>query len=341
MDKKKIAVLCGGISGERNISLKSGRAVFNALLEKGHEVSAIDPALGENCIFDINSLDIPADATTNEELAKYSVKDFAKSIEKISNENFDVAFNLVHGKWGEDGHLTALLNIFEIPSTGANLKGSTVAMDKNMSKRLFEDAQIMTPQGFLLNPSTIDDYELFEDLRREFGKKLVIKPADQGSALGMTIIHTGNLDEINDAVKLASKYTDKILMEQYIEGRELTVSVIGDEVYPVVEIKPHEGFYDYTNKYTKGKTDYICPAELSEDMVDYVQSVADTAHRVLGLSGYSRIDIRLNEDNLPFVLEANTVPGFTELSLLPMSAKAGGLEFGDLCERIVELALES
>lgn len=340
MDKLNIAVLCGGSSGERNISLKSGKAVFLALKEKGHNVIAIDPALGENCKFDLENLDIPTESPSTEELENFPVSNFIKAISSENFQNIDICFNLVHGNWGEDGHLTSLLDLKDIKYTGSGLRGSAVAMDKNMSKRLFEAAGIMTPEWIMVSQESADDDDLIKQIRREFGRELVIKPSDQGSALGMTIIKDGNLDDIQNAIKEAGRFTNRILIERYIAGRELTVAVVGDDIYPIVEIKPLDGFYDYQNKYTKGRTEYVCPADLPDDVNEFVQNTAETAHRVLGITGYSRIDFRLNEDFIPYCLEANTVPGFTELSLLPMSAKEGGLEFGDLCEEIIRLGLE-
>lgn len=340
MDKKNIAVLCGGSSGERNISLKSGRAVLGALKEKGHNVIAIDPALDQECKFDLENIEIPTEPPTRDELLRFPASNYIGAISSNYLENVDVCFNLVHGIWGEDGHLTSLLDIKGLKYTGSGLRGSAIAMDKNLSKRLFQAAGIMTPEWVLIDPDSADDDKLIKEIRREFGRELVIKPSDQGSALGMTIIKDGNLDDIHSAIKLASDFTDRILIEQYIPGRELTVAVVGDDIYPVVEIKPLEGFYDYQNKYTKGKTEYICPADIPPDVTEFVQNTAETAHRVLGLQGYSRIDFRLSEDLIPYCLEANTIPGFTELSLLPMSAKEGGLEFPELCEKIVDLALK-
>jgi D-alanine-D-alanine ligase len=334
----KIIVLMGGCSGERNVSLASGKAVFSALKSLGHEVMAVDPSLGENGKIDIENMEIDNRFPTDSELAEL---DSRKIIDCINSEIFDdvdMAFNMLHGKWGEDGHVQSLLSMRGIKQTGSSQRACAVAMDKIMTKYLLSSGGVHTPEWASISPDQFEDYDVIKDIRKELGNKLVIKPYDQGSALGMTIIEGTNLDDISDALKLAGKYTDTVLVEKFIAGREITVSVIEGEAYPIVEIKPHEGFYDYTNKYTKGKTEYICPADIDEHLGEFIRDQALTAHHLLGCKGFSRVDFRLDQDGGVYCLELNTVPGFTELSLLPMAARAGGLEFPELCQKLINIA---
>lgn len=336
----KIAVLMGGMSGERNVSFSGGKAIYNALKRKGYEVIAIDPALGVDCIIDINSLEIKNEIPSEEELSKFYTKNYIDCINSDIFNDVDCVFNLVHGKWGEDGHLQGLLELRGIPYTGSNIRASALSMDKIQSKMIFSAGGITTPQWTSVKIEDADDYDLLTDVRKHLGNKLVIKPYDQGSALGLTIVKDGNLDEISEGVKKVQSTSNMALIEQYIPGREITVAVIDDKAYPIIEIRPKEGYYDYKNKYTKGQTEYICPAELSNDIEDFVLNLAAGASQLLGCKDFCRVDFRLDPDGIPHCLEVNTIPGFTELSLLPMAAKAGGLEFDELCQLLIDLALK-
>lgn len=336
----KIAVLMGGMSGERNVSFTGGKAIYNALLRKGNEVIAVDPALGVDCIIDINSLDIKNEIPSEEELSKFHTKNYIDCINSKIFDDIDCVFNLVHGKWGEDGHLQALLELRGIPYTGSNIRSSALSMDKIQSKMIFSAGGITTPLWTSIKISQADDYELLAEIRKELGSKLVIKPYDQGSALGLTIVYDGNLDDISNGIKKVESTSNMALIEEYIPGREITVAVIDNKAYPIIEIKPHEGYYDYKNKYTKGQTEYICPAEISNDIEDFILNLAAGASQLLGCKDFCRVDFRLDPDGIPQCLEVNTIPGFTELSLLPMAAKAGGLEFDELCQLLIDLALK-
>ena len=328
----------GGVSGERNVSYTSGKAVFNALQSKGHDVIAIDPAFGENSLIDINSIEIPNEIPSNEELAKYNVNSYIDCFKSDIWSSIDCVFNMVHGIWGEDGHLQALIDMKGIPQTGSKIKACSIAMDKVSTKLLLLAGGVPTPEWVTIDETKKDDHELLKEIIKEFGNQLVIKPFDQGSALGLTIIRNGDLDEFKAGIEKALAISDKALVEEYVTGREITVAVIDDLSYPIVEIVPKEGFYDYRNKYTKGQTEYICPADIDEHNSEFIQDLALTAHKLVGCEGFSRVDFRLNEENQAICLEVNTIPGFTELSLLPMAAKEGGLEFEDLCEKLIDLA---
>ncbi|HYF01969.1 MAG TPA: D-alanine--D-alanine ligase [Patescibacteria group bacterium] len=334
-----IAVLLGGISSERNISLLSGRAITRALREKGHSVKAIDPMRGADGLMTDEELDqVKAAEITAAELKKFDPRKLMECINSDLFNDVEVVFIALHGKYGEDGSIQTLLELRGIPYTGTNVLSSAIAMDKNMSKMLFASGGVSTAPWIAITREQFEDMDLISEIRGELGRDLVIKANDQGSTVGMYIVKNAHQDEIKEAIAKAGDFSDMVLIEKYIAGRELTVPVVGDEALPIIEIIPHEGFYDFTNKYTKGNTEYVCPADLSADVTDFVQNLAIAAHRSLGCSVLSRVDFRLDEDNQPFCLEVNTIPGFTETSLVPKAAKEVGIEFGDLCEQIIELS---
>lgn len=333
----KINVLMGGISPERNISLLSGRAAVAALRANGHTVQAIDPARGAQGLLRDDELQAARPApVTDEEIAAFDPRALVECVESSLFDDVDVVFIVLHGKYGEDGYIQSLLDLRGLTYTGSSMLASAIAMDKITSKMLFSVAGIPTPHWVTLRPDQADDEEMIAEVMREIPGTLVVKPNDQGSTVGMSIVHPG--DDLASAVRLAGHYSNSVLIEQYIPGRELTVTVLGNDALPIIEIAPKEGFYDYENKYTKGRTEYHCPAELSEEVQHHVQNLAVAAHGILGCHGYSRVDFRLTEDNMPFCLEVNTIPGFTETSLVPMSARQAGIEFGELCEEIIRSA---
>jgi D-alanine-D-alanine ligase len=335
----KIAVLLGGISPERNISLLSGRAAVFALRELGHEVLAIDPMRGAGePLSDVELHEASAREVTAGELALF---DPTKLLECITSPHFDsvdAAFILLHGRYGEDGYIQSLLDLRGIPYTGSTMVASATAMDKGLSKVLFQSAGIPTAPWVNLSHDQFDDEDLFESILREMPGRLVVKPNDQGSTVGMTIVDEPDVESLQRAVRLAGAFTQSVMIEAYIPGRELTVAVLGDEALPVIEIVPHEGYYDFENKYVKGKTEYHCPADLSDVVEEHVKNLAVAAHSVLACRAYSRVDFRLTDEGMPFCLEVNTIPGFTATSLVPMAARASGMEFPELCMEILRLS---
>jgi D-alanine-D-alanine ligase len=337
----KIAVLFGGISPERNVSLKGGKAVVNALKSLGHDVKPVDPALGENCLVDIESIEIPDHAPTEEEMAEFPTSNLIKAISSDVFDDVELAFLVLHGINGEDGKIQALLELRGIPYTGSNVKASSLSIDKSSSKMVFHASGILTAPWIVANHSDIDNFEFLEEIRSEIGGRVVFKPNDQGSSIGVHIIDSGNLDEMHEALKDTLQYSKKAIIEPFIEGREITVGIIGGESLPIIEIVPGEGFYDYKHKYTKGQSEYICPAELTPDIDEFTRGIAETAFAELGCSGFARADFRLNDEGQPFIMEMNTIPGFTETSLVPMAAKELDIDFPELCQRIIDLALES
>ena len=334
-----IAVLLGGISPERNISFLSGRAAVFALRERGHSVIALDPSRGVHAIVSDDELRAAtAVEVTETELAGFSPLKMIECFTSALFDGIDLVFILLHGRFGEDGYVQSLLDLRGIPYTGSTMLASAAAMDKGLSKMLFQVAGIPTPFWVSVRPDQADDTDLLAEVRKEINGPMVVKPNDQGSTVGMTILQQATDEELSAAIRLAGQFTELILVERYIPGRELTVAVLGNTSLPIIEIVPKDGYYDYANKYTQGKTEYFCPAELSEEVQNHVQNLAIAAHNILGCRAYSRVDFRLTEDNMPYCLEVNTIPGFTETSLVPMAARAAGIEFGDLCEEIIALS---
>lgn len=295
----KVAVLGGGPGSEREVSLASALAVVEALHGEVAGVELVDVA-GPG-------FDLPADT--------------------------DVAFNVIHGTYGEDGDLQAELEVKGIIYTGARELSSRLAFDKVESKKRFVERGVATPAGCTLT----------EESARPAGISYpcVVKPPSEGSSVGVHIVEGS--EQWDEALADAAQYGETVLFEQYIKGKELTVGVVGDEVLPVIHIEPRSGFYDMKNKYPwlldDGGTDYHCPADLPAEVTQQVQDLAWRAHCALGVEVYSRVDLLLDADNQPYVLELNTIPGMTESSLLPKAAKKEGYSFSSLCLKIIEISV--
>jgi D-alanine-D-alanine ligase len=288
----RLAVLKGGPSAEREVSLNSGTAAAEALREAGFDVSEV--------IVDDAGFVMP--------------------------DGIDLAFLALHGTFGEDGQVQEILATRGIPYTGANAEVSRIAFDKEKTKEKLRQHNVPTPEGQLVR--TLEEITL--------PLPLFIKPNAQGSSVGTHPVITRQ--ELAAALADALKFDTSVLVERFISGRELTVGVLGDQVLPIVEIHPLDGFYDYKNKYTKGRTEYFCPAQLPKEITALIQKYALTAHRAIGDPVYSRIDFLLEKNALPSCLEINTIPGMTATSLLPKAAAAVGITFPQLCRRIVELS---
>ncbi|TAN60094.1 D-alanine--D-alanine ligase [bacterium] len=277
----------GGVSEEREISLRTGTAVLNALLDLGYTVSAIDAGA-----------DLPA---------------------RVAEEGIKTAFIALHGRFGEDGCVQGLLEVMGIPYTGSGVRASSIAMDKLTAKKIFEYHGIRTPK---LSTGT-----------GKFKLPLMVKPAGQGSAIGISVVR--KKAGLKAAVTAAKAYGSGVVIEEFIEGRELTVAVLDKEALPVIEIRPKGGLYDYKAKYTSGMTDFVVPAKLKKSAEAEVKRQALLAYNALGCSGAARVDIMLSKRGLPYVLEVNTVPGLTELSLFPKAAAAVGITYKGLVERML------
>lgn len=332
----RITVLMGGTTAERDVSLASGREVVNALRALGHDVVAIDTARGYLPPGDERVLipDSPrAEPPRLEELAVMVRGEMAPALGELpAVRQTDVVFLALHGGSGEDGRLQALLDLVGVPYTGSGYLGSALAMDKEVSKLLFERAGIPTPP-WVLAPADAEAVE------RAVGFPAVVKPSKQGSTVGLTVVR--RREGLAAAIEEAARFDDEVLIEKYIEGRELTVGVLGERALPVVEIRPKHEIYDYECKYTKGMSEYLVPAPLSEAQARELQDLALRAHRVLKLRGYSRIDFRMDAHGRVYCLEANSLPGLTQTSLLPKAAAAAGISFPELCDQIVRAALDA
>jgi len=300
LSDKTIAVMMGGPGNEREVSIASGKSVSQSLSEKGATVMDL-------CVED---------------------KDFELT------DGVDLVFNVIHGTFGEDGSLQRILNERRVPYTGAGATSSEIAFDKGLSKKCFVENGVNTPPfEFVSKDSKVPP---------SLAKPFVIKPPKEGSSVGVHIIR--DEESISEAIEDAAKYDDIIMVEEFIKGKELTVGILNGEALPIVHIQPLSGFYDMKNKFpwlSGGEgSEYFCPAEIDEETTGRVQEVALEAHKALGVEIYSRVDVILSEDGIPYVLEVNTIPGMTETSLLPKAAKANGIEFGDLCQQIAELSMQ-
>jgi len=345
----KITVFMGGTSAERDVSLASGVRVAEALRSRGHEVLSVDTAHG--------ILSAPEEQAL---LAGKVVKTIPPDVQALVRLNAqlpgtlrslpetEVVFLALHGGQGEDGTLQALLDLTSVPYTGSGHLASALAMDKDLSKHLFLAAGVPTAK-WRMAPSGIGNREsgigtanggvFAEEVLREIGLPVVVKPSKQGSTVGLSVVR--DIAKLQAAIDEAFKYDDEVMVEEFIPGRELTVGILGDEALPVGEIIPVHEIYDYECKYTAGMAREIFPADLTAEETSTVQDLARRAFRALKLGGYARIDFRMSPDGVFYCLEANTLPGMTALSLIPQAAVAAGISFPELCERIVQLALQT
>jgi D-alanine-D-alanine ligase len=330
----KIAVLLGGTSEEREVSLASGLAVVRALRERGHQVVAIDTARGYVAAADEGEL-LPEGVHAEPPADLDSVLTPLALSEIPQLRDADVAFLALHGGDGEDGTLQAFFDLLGIRYTGSGPLGSGIAMDKDVTKRLLRDAGVPTLPWRIAHAP---EFEFDPDTIAEgVGYPCIVKPSRQGSSVGLYVVERA--DNLETAVQAAGRFDTEVMIERFVRGHELTVGVLGDQPLAPVEIRPKKGIYDYESKYTPGMTEYLCPAPLAQEVTAQVQAYALRAFRVLKLRGYARIDFILAKEQL-YCLEANTLPGMTATSLLPKAAAAAGIGFPELCERIVALALE-
>jgi len=295
---KKVAVLMGGPGSERDVSLATGRGVSKALRSLGMEVVEVD----------------------------------------VRDENFplprdvEIAFNCIHGTFGEDGRLQTILEERGMSYTGDGVEGSRIAFDKILSKEKFLERGVVTPESEVIGAGQCPKMSV----------PLVVKPARQGSTVGIVIVK--NQNALDGALKEAANYDRKLLIEKFVSGRELTIGILGDQALPILEIIPKGGFYDFNTKYpflnpqTGASAEHVCPAKIDAVLTKKIQELALVAFRALGLVVYGRVDVILSDKGEPFVLEVNTIPGMTEASLLPEAAAAAGMSYPDLCLRIIELS---
>ena len=342
----KIAVLMGGLSPERKVSLSSGSLIAAALRKRGHRVAALDIYEG----VDIKNTDIDA-LFTSEQQSGVTVPKGLPDIQGLIRANggrtvpvgdgvielcraADCTFLALHGDVGENGQLQALLDIYKIPYTGSGYIGSMLAMDKDIAKKLLRAEGILTPDWVRVDTEKLPDVDKIKDA---VGLPAVVKPCSCGSSVGVYIVNTEA--ELTEALSNASKYERYIMVERKIEGRELTCAYVDGKALPPVEIIPKSGFYDYLNKYQANATEEICPAPIGEKATEDVYAATERGFAALRLRGYARFDYILDGNGNAWCLEANTLPGMTPTSLLPQEAAAAGIEYDMLCEKLVMMAI--
>ena len=311
--QQNVVVLGGGWSDEREISLASAHACQKALKEAGFAR--------------VDLLDTAAD-------------DF---VSRISTGGYDVAFIAMHGRYGEDGCVQGLLEILHMPYTFSHVLASAIATDKDFAKRIYREAGIPTPEGVEIRAGHMPSEEYLDKLVERFGLPLFVKPATNGSSYGITKVVSR--EQLRGAIEMAGKGNEDVLVEQCIVGTEITVPVIGNDdpmALPIIEIVAGEGadFYNLKVKYEPSELHHVVPARIPADVYDHAHELAKRAHRALGCRGASRSDFIITADGTPYILETNTIPGMTETSLLPDSARRAGIEFPELCRRFVEWALD-
>ena len=294
----KVAVMFGGNSAEREVSLNSGDAVLTALKAQGVNAHAFDPS--------------------------------EQDLSQLKQQGFERVFIVLHGRGGEDGSLQGALSFMDLPFTGSNAQGSAFAMDKVRSKYLFLGANIPTAPFAVVRK---DQQINYEQMLKQLNGKVMVKPANEGSSIGMSEAHDSN--ELEQAVNRAFEYDSEVLVEQWITGREVTVSILNGVALPIIEMRTHHQFYDYEAKYISGDTQYLCPAPLDKALTEKIQNIALEAFNIVGASTWGRVDFIIDENNQPNVLEVNTVPGMTETSLVPKAAAANDISFEQLVMKIL------
>ena len=349
----KITVLAGGTSTERDISIVTGTKVAQALRSRGHQTALVDVFCGVEGEAQTPAAELfeKLAAENPEDTARY-MHSFDARLEQLQAHRVenglsffgakvlelcacaDIVFMALHGSNGEDGKIQAAFELMGIPFTGSNYLGSALAMDKEVSKQLFRENHVPTPWGIVLHRGE----EILGAGENEVGLPCVVKPACGGSSVGVSVVRTPR--EYEEAVRAAFEYEDVLIVERYIEGREFSVGIVDGVAYPVIEIAPISGFYDYHNKYAAGSTVETCPAQLSDEVTAKIQDAALRAYRALRVDSYGRVDVMMDRQENVYCLELNTLPGMTPTSLLPQEAAALGMDFPALCEKLIEVSLK-
>jgi len=329
----RVTVLTGGATAERAVAFASAAQIVAALRSRDHDVHVVDTCTG--LLDEAEEAKVLGGAVGT---APPSVEELDEQERKLLSEGLaqlavvrgsDVLFLALHGGAGEGGTLQAILDVIGVPYTGSGQLASALAMDKDLSKRLFRATGVPVPAWFMVPVAP-------EDVKTGLGWPVIVKPSKQGSSVGLTLVRKAQ--DLAAAVQLAARYDDEVMVEQFIPGRELTVGVLGDVPLPVGEIVPKHELFDYEAKYTPGMSDETFPAKIATRLARQLQEYALMAHRALKLGGYSRVDFRVSPDGDIFCLEANSLPGMTRTSLFPQAAQAAGIAFPELCERICQLA---
>lgn len=339
----KVVILAGGISTERDVSLSSGSMIYKALKKNGHKVMMLDVYLGyEGDTSDIFEKDIDWAAQIGAVSEQTPDLESVKAMRKDGGKSFfgpnvldicmqaDAVFMALHGANGEDGKIQACFELMGIPYTGTDYVSSAMAMDKGIAKDIFKAHNIPTPAGIRLKEG--------EQEENKVPYPCIVKACCGGSSVGVCIAH--NEEEYEKAKREAFRYDKEVVIEQYIKGREFSVGVMDGKALPVIEIAPKEGFYDYRNKYQAGSTVETCPAQIPEDKTERMQQIAEEVYNALRMKNYARMDFMMSTEGEIYCLEANTLPGMTPTSLLPQEAAVIGIDFGQLCEKILEYAVK-
>ena len=303
----RVGVLMGGASSEREISLSSGHAVYGSLKGLGLDVFPID----------------------------IKTEDVQENIELLDPWKLSCAFLALHGRFGEDGQIQEILDTLKVPYTGSGAAASRLAMDKIASRKIFQAGALAVPDYEVLKKESWDKPWQYEN---SLGLPVVVKPANNGSSIGLSIVD--RKEAVREAVELAFTFDERVILERYISARELTVGILDEKALPVIEIIPKKRFFDYEAKYQPGMAEYVVPAKIEEVIAKKAQVVALEAHQLLGCFGCSRVDILLDKNATPFVLELNSIPGLTLASLLPKAARVAGIDFSELCVKLIQLAYE-
>ena len=336
----KILILAGGASGEREVSLNSARAICDGLKRLGHAVTALDPASGANLLgadsgwsAQLSHSTTPSDSTA----ISANAKPFALAVSIDRLKDADLVFLALHGGAGEDGTLQALLDLAGTPYTGSGRVASTIAMLKPLTKRVAMSLGVPTAPWRDISRADMESAVNEGSFIHELGAPLIVKPADGGSSVGLVVVN--EVSALRPALEECLRYTSHAMVERYIKGRELTVTVFDSAAWPIVEIRPKGGIYDYDAKYTKGGSEYLCPAPIESSIAKRVSAHAVEIYRAIGCAGLARLDFILDSAEVGYFLEVNTLPGMTELSLAPQSARAHGMSFDDLLHRMIDSAL--
>ncbi len=333
----KIAVLMGGISGERSVSLASGMQVVLALREAGHEAVGVDTSRGvlsadEEAEILEGGIGDPPRAGRSEDV--FLTGDLSPLIADSRFGEADLIFLTLHGGGGEDGTIQTVLELSGLPYVGSGPVGCALAMDKDLSKRLFRDAGVRT-LPWISVVGRLEAEACLKEIVDRLGLPLIVKPPSGGSTLGLTLARSE--EELDEGIALSLEFEERILFEGYARGREVTVGILGEEALPVGEIIPEHEIFDYECKYREGMAEEIFPAPLDPETSSRIQGAALVAHRCLRLRDFSRVDFILDEDGTPWCLEANALPGLTANSLLPRAGRAAGISFPELCHRVAEM----
>jgi D-alanine-D-alanine ligase len=330
----RVTVMTGGATAERAVAFAGAAEIVGALRAARHEVHVVDTVTGLLTAADEARLLVPSVGAAPPPVDDLDERERAMLSSGLAGlpviRSADVLFPCVHGGRGEGGTLQAVLDVIGVPYTGSGALGSALALDKDLSKRLFRAASIPVPAWFMAPVAP-------EDVSTALGWPVIVKPSKQGSTVGLSLVKEAK--DLAQAITLAAQHDDEVMVEQFIPGREFTVGVLGDMPLPAGEILPQHEIFDYECKYTPGMTEEVFPARADTKLTRQLQELALAAHRALKLGGYSRVDFRVSPDGDIFCLEANSLPGMTRMSLFPQAARAAGMSYGEMCERICALAL--